>query len=144
MRVRELMQKRVVTLAVDATLDLAEGLMRVDRIRHIPVLSGDRLVGIVSQRDLLRGVVSSVLDHPPSAETPWLARVAVRDVMVSEVFTVHPDASVASAVEMLLMQRIGCLPVVEEGRLVGILTETDCLRYLNRILANEDARRALE
>jgi CBS domain-containing protein len=138
------MQKDVVTLAVDATLDLADDLMRVDRIRHIPVVAGKRLVGVVSQRDLLRGAVSKMLSLTPGAEKLWLAGISVREVMTSELFTVHPDASIASAVEMMLMQRIGCLPVVEDGDLVGILSETDCLRYLDRILVNEEERRALE
>jgi CBS domain-containing protein len=144
MRVRELMQKDVVTIGVDATLDLADDLMRVDRIRHIPVVSGKRLVGIVSQRGLLRAAVSNMLRLAPGAEKVWLAGISVREVMASEVFTVHAEASIASAVEMMLMQRIGCLPVLEDGRLVGLLSETDCLRYLDRILVNEQERRALE
>ena len=59
----------------------------------------------------------------------------LRDRMTTEVVTAHPDADLGSAVEMMLQQRIGCLPVVENDRLVGLLGETDCLRQLARLLA---------
>jgi CBS domain-containing membrane protein len=134
MRVRDLMQPHVVTLDESARLELAEGLMQMDRIRHLPVLADDRLTGIVSQRDLFRFGLSATLASEPGSETERQRGVALRDVMTREVFTAHPDADLASAIEMMLMQRIGCLPVVEDGRLVGMLSETDCLRHLAALL----------
>lgn len=135
MRIRELMQKDVVTVDEEAHLDVAEELMRMDRIRHLPVLSGQRLVGLVSQRDLFRAALSSALARSPEDEQRWLARIPVRRAMTREVLSAHPDADVGHAVEMMLRERVGCLPVVEDGRLVGLLSETDCLRYLARLLA---------
>ena len=134
MRIRDLMQKDVVTVDAAAHLDVAEELMRMDRIRHLPVVSGGRLVGLVSQRDLFRAALSSALAHSPQDEQAWLARIPVRQAMTREVLSAHPDADVRHAVEMMLRERVGCLPVVEEGRLVGLLSETDCLRRLAELL----------
>ncbi|MBY0279478.1 CBS domain-containing protein [Candidatus Binatia bacterium] len=135
MRIRDLMQKDVVTVDQQAHLDVAEELMRMDRIRHLPVVSGERLVGLVSQRDLFRAALSSALARSPEDEQRWLARIPVRQAMTREVLSAHPDADVGHAVEMMLRERVGCLPVVEDGRLVGLLSETDCLRHLAGLLA---------
>lgn len=134
MRIRELMQTDVVTVDAAAHLEIAEGLMRMDRIRHLPVVSGGTLVGIVSQRDLFRAALSSALGRSPDDEQRWLARIPVRQAMTREVLSAHPDADVRYAVEMMLRERVGCLPVVEDGRLVGLLSETDCLRHLAQLL----------
>ncbi len=143
MLVRELMQRDVITLSVDATLDLAEGLMRVDRVRHIPVLSGKSVAGLVSERDLLRAAVSSFLEMEPGARAEWLGQIPVADVMTREVLVAHPEAPIDSAVDMMLNERIGCLPVVEDGELVGLLSETDCLRHFSRVMRNFDEGRSL-
>lgn len=135
MRIRELMQRDVVTVDAAAHLDVAEELMRMDRIRHLPVVSDGRLVGLVSQRDLFRAALSSALARSPEDEQRWLARIPVAQAMTREVLFAHPDADVGHAVEMMLRERVGCLPVVEEGRLVGLLSETDCLRHLAELLA---------
>lgn len=140
MRVRDLMQKDVLTLSVDATLDIADGLMRVDRVRHIPILSGTSVVGLVSERDLLRAAVSSLMNTKPSEDQAWLEGISVAEVMTREVLTAHPDADVSTAAEMMLGERIGCLPVVEDGELVGLLSETDCLRHFSRVMRDVDER----
>jgi CBS domain-containing membrane protein len=134
MEVRRFMQRDVFSMREDDTLDVAQDVMRLGGIRHIPVLSGDRLVGIVSQRDLLHAAASSLLNLAHDSQREWLGKVAVRDVMTTRVRTVTPDRPVADVVESLLTHRIGCLPVVENDRLVGIVSETDCLRYLARLL----------
>lgn len=128
------MQQPVVTIDESAEIDVAGGLMRMDRIRHLPVVSGTRLVGLVSQRDLFRAGIESAVG---GSEAARVEGVRLRDVMNREVVTAHPDADLAVAVEMMLQQRIGCLPVVEEGRLVGLLSETDCLRHLATLLGQE-------
>jgi CBS domain-containing protein len=143
MHVRDLMQTDVVTLDISANLDVADGLMRQDRIRHLPVVEDGRLAGLISQRDLFRAGISCVLRFQPGAETEWLAKIAVAQVMTRDVFTVHPDASVRAAVELMIQQRVGCLPVVEDERLVGLIAESDCMRYLARILGIEEQKAAL-
>lgn len=137
MRIRELMQKDVVTVDAAAHLDVAEELMRMDRIRHLPVVSNGQLVGLVTQRDLFRAAVSSALARSPQDEQRWLARIPVRKAMTREVLSAHPDADVGHAVELMLRERVGCLPVVEDGRLVGVLSETDCLRHLAQLLREQ-------
>lgn len=143
MRVRELMEVDVLTLDADDHLDLAADLMRLARVRHMPVLGQGAVVGIVSQRDLFRAGVSSVLQLARTAEREWLARIPVAHVMTAPVFSVGPHDSVRNAVSVMLAKRIGCLPVVDGGRLVGILSESDCLRYLARLLEIADARSEL-
>jgi CBS domain-containing protein len=132
-----------VTLGLTEKLDIADDLMRLGRIRHLPVVSGDRLVGIVSQRDLLRTAVSSLLGLGRAAERDWLRKIPVAMVMTPHVFTVAPSASVQAAVEIMINKQIGCLPVVEDGKLIGILSETDCLRRLCALLDTAEKRQAL-
>jgi len=143
MYVRDLMRTEVVTLLADDTLELADGLMRLGRIRHLPVLSGGRLVGIVSQRDLFRAAVSSLLQFGGEAEREWLAGIPVRAVMTQRVFTVGPSVSLRAAVRIMIDMRVGCVPVVEDGRLVGLLSESDCLVHLAHLLATAEEKEAL-
>jgi CBS domain-containing protein len=144
MRVRDLMEHEVVTLGADDTLGLADDIMRLGRIRHIPVVSADgALVGILSQRDLFRAALSSVLGGDVRAQRDWLGSVRVRDVMTPAPVTVPPEAPVRRAVELMVGRRIGCLPVVDATRLVGLLSETDCLRHLGHLLRLAEERTAL-
>jgi acetoin utilization protein AcuB len=131
------MQHDVVTLKLNDSLGLADDIMELARIRHLPVLSGSVVVGVVSQRDLYRAAVSSMLQMPRPTEREWLANIPVHGVMSANVFTIAPDAAVHTAVEMMLTHRIGCLPVVEHGKLVGLVSETDCLRYWHAFLVPE-------
>jgi CBS domain-containing membrane protein len=128
MQVRDLMSTNLVTLNVHADLELAEGLMSLLRIRHLPVVEGDRLVGLVTHRDLLRAALRSPLRG---------SRVPVREVMRVDVTTTGPDADLRDVVEVMLGHKYGCLPVVDaQGRLEGILTEADFLRLTGLLLAN--------
>ena len=140
MLVRELMQKDVVTLGASDTLDLADDIMRLGRIRHLPVTEGDDVVGVLSQRDLYRAAISSMLQLGRTAEQQFLAKVPVRAAMTPAPFTIAPDASVRTAVRLMTERRIGCLPVVEGGRLVGLIAESDCLRYLEHVLEIVDTK----
>ena len=135
MLIRDLMQRDVMTLEATNSLGLAEDIMQLGRIRHLPVVSADgAVVGIVSQRDLYRSAVSSMLRLARSAERDWLGNIPVRLAMSSNVITVAPDDTVHTAVELMLQHRIGCVPVVEHGKLVGLVSETDCLRHLADLL----------
>jgi CBS domain-containing protein len=144
MDVRTLMRPDPVTLTVSDSLDIADGLMRLGRIRHLPVVEGTRLVGIVTHRDLLHAAVSSLLETDAAAERAWLRNVRVATVMTPKVFTVPPWASLQTAVDIMLEKKVGCLPVVDEsGSLVGLLTETDCLQRLRALLDAGEMREAL-
>src|SRR4029450_4512111 len=76
-KVRDLMATELVTLSSDEHLRIASDLMNLTRVRHMPVVSGGRLVGILSQRDLFRAALSSVLHFRKAAEREWLERIAV-------------------------------------------------------------------
>ncbi|HEY8369997.1 MAG TPA: CBS domain-containing protein [Thermodesulfobacteriota bacterium] len=128
MRVRAWMQPLPETATPDMPVAEAYRLMRRGGFRHLPVVDGERLVGIVSDRDLPRARPEVAAPDSAAAGDQTMARLVVRDVMSREVTTVDPDRPVEEAARLMLDLRIGSLPVVEEGRLVGILTETDLLR----------------
>jgi acetoin utilization protein AcuB len=130
MRVRELMSARVTSLRQDDTLDIADGVMCMGRIRHLPVVDGGTVVGVVSQRDLFRSALGTALAFGIRGPQELMRSLDVRDVMSAPAVTIAPDASVQDASRTMTEKRIGCLPVVEKGKLVGILTETDILRYV--------------
>ena len=136
MKVKDLMRTNVVTLHLTDALDIAEDIMNMGRIRHLPVVdAGNRVVGIVTQRDLYKASISSVLGFDRAKEHEWLGKVQVRDVMTKAVTTIGPEAGVVEAVDKLVTAKFGCLPVVDEqGTLVGLLTETDCLRCFRDLL----------
>jgi CBS domain-containing protein len=143
MQVRDLMHGDPVTLDADEHLDLADDIMRLGRVRHLPVVSGGRLVGILSQRDLLRAAVSSLLQLRGDAERGWLAAVPVKAVMTPQVVTVPPTLALRAAVRLMIEKRIGCLPVVEGDRLVGLISESDCLAHLAHLLEIGEEREQL-
>ena len=128
MKVQKIMATDLVTLHVDEELSLASDIMNLARIRHLPILEGDRLVGIISQRDLFRASLASVMGYDYAETRNHLKSVAIREAMVKEVITVGPDSEVQEAGRIMLEKKIGCLPVVQDNRLVGMLTETDVLR----------------
>jgi CBS-domain-containing membrane protein len=136
MKVKDLMRTQVVTLHNMDMLDVAEDIMNMGRIRHLPVLDGiNRVVGIVTQRDLYKASISSVLGFDRTKEHEWLENVKVKDVMTKTVTMIGPEAGVVEAVEKMVNEKVGCLPVVDEqGKLMGLLTETDCLRCFGDLL----------
>lgn len=133
--VAAVMRTELVTLDPDDRLDVAGDIMTLGRIRHMPVVREAEVVGILTQRDLFRAAISSVLDLRPAAEREWLAKIHVAEVMTQPVTTVRPDLPMHDAVRLMLERRIGCLPVVRDGRLVGLVSESDGLALLARLLA---------
>ena len=127
MLVRSRMTSHVHTASPDTTLAEALGLTREHRIRHLPILESGRLVGIVTDRDL-RLAVPPMWAEDQDALTQALHTRRVGDLMITEIVTARPDTPVEEAARLLYTHRVGCLPVLDDGRLVGILTETDLLR----------------
>ncbi len=130
MRVKDIMKDNVVSISVDETLRLAEDIMTLGEIRHLPVVKGGRLMGVVTQRDLLRASLTSVLEFSKYERESFMESVDIKDVMTQEVVTVSEETSVYEAVKKMLDHRIGCLPVVtDEMELRGMVTETDVLEW---------------
>jgi CBS domain-containing protein len=129
MRVRDLMTQEVVTLDRNDKLSLADDLMGLARIRHLPVLDEDReLVGVLTQRDLFRSALAQALGYGSAARRRLLQTIAVKEIMTPEPTTIEPDAPVEQAARIMLERKVGCLPVVERGVVVGILTEGDFVK----------------
>ena len=133
-RVKDVMTPDVTTLQRNEKLTLADDVMNLGRIRHLPVLDddGEEVVGIVSQRDLFRGALAQALGYGQRARRKLLDTLFVKDVMATDVLTTTPDTPLAEAARVLMERKIGCLPVIEHGRLVGILTEGDFVAWVAR------------
>jgi len=127
MKVRDIMVKEVATLDVNDELSLANDIMRLGRIRHLPVVEGHRLAGIISERDLFRSSLAQALGYESKATRDLMKTLRIKDIMVPAVVTVTPDTAICDAVRLMVDQKIGCLPVVEKEGLVGLITETDIL-----------------
>ena len=131
MTVKEVMVKEIATLDVNDELSLANDIMRLGRIRHLPVVDGGRLAGIISERDLFRSSLAQALGYGGQASRDLMKTLRIKDIMVKEVTTISPDAKLCEAVRLMMDKKIGCLPVVEGDHLVGLITETDImLQYL--------------
>jgi CBS domain-containing membrane protein len=126
-RVQNVMTTEVTTLKRNDKLTLANNLMQLGRIRHLPVLDDDNeeLVGIVSQRDLFRGALARALGYGQHAQSKIFDTFFVKDVMGTEVVTTTPETPLAEAARLMMERKIGCLPVLKNGHLVGIITEGD-------------------
>ncbi len=126
--VSEIMRCEVATLAPDEKLDLADDIMRLGQVRHMPVTNDSTLVGIVSARDLLAASLSQALDFEWSQRRTFLKSVTVSEAMTAEPVSVPPETTLRAATELMLKRKIGCLPVVKsDGTLLGLVTETDML-----------------
>lgn len=128
MRVSQWMSRSPVTVTPATAVSEAKQVMERRRIRHLPVVERDRLVGIVTDRDIRLNLPS-----PATSLSIWevnylLARLTVGDVMTKRPITIEPGRPATDAAKLMLEHRIGALPVVEDDTLVGIVTETDLLR----------------
>jgi len=131
LEVRDIMQTDVRTLGRNDKLASAEDVMKQGRIRHLPVLDDDgMLCGIVSQRDLFRGMLLRSLGYGTHLENKMLETHVVKEAMVEDVVTTTADATIAQAARLMIDKQVGCLPVVEGGKLLGIVTETDLMKLL--------------
>jgi CBS domain-containing protein len=128
--VADFMTKDLVTVRATDDVALAESLLRLGGIRHLPVVQDGKLVGLLTQRDLLR---SGEAGRPSARERP------VAEVMTREVTTVKPATGLAHAAKIMLERKFGCLPVCDEdGALVGIVTEADFVRFAADVVSDLD------
>lgn len=123
------MTRNVVSIGPEATLMDARGLLDRRRIRHLPVVEAGRLVGLLSDRDVRQASLPTA-GRPGQEADALLSLIRVRDVMAREVTTISPSASVGQASKLLVAEKVGALPVLHAGALVGILTVVDALEAL--------------
>ena len=128
--VRTIMQEKIVTISAGESLSTVEDIMRLGRVRHMPVVSGGRLVGVVSERDLLRSSLSSLSSHRIAERKAFLYAIEIGRVMSQPPIVIAPDATIRQAAQLMAENKIGCLPVVEGEGLIGLVTETDMLRWV--------------
>jgi CBS domain-containing protein len=136
LRVRDVMTPDVMTLERNEKLTAADDIMRLGRIRHLPVVDENgALVGILTQRDLFHNAVMRALGYGQRAAAQAREMLVIKEAMHTDVISVTPDTPLRDAARLMLQRKIGCLPVVEGQRIVGIITEADFVA-----LVAEDAR----
>jgi acetoin utilization protein AcuB len=114
-------------------LRTVEERMATQHLRHLPVLEQGEVVGLVTQRDLFKAAQSSAMGYGEKAQQAYLQSVRVKEIMTYPVVTIPPDTAVAAAADMMITKGIGCLPVVENQKLIGMVTKTDLLRCLRTL-----------
>jgi len=131
LRVRDLMTADVLTIAADDDVLRAQELMYEKNIRHLPVVDDEgTLVGLISDRDLLSRALPPDTDLPLTTRQDLLRSLKVSEVMTTDVETIDVDEAADVAAHVMLERKYGCLPVLEEGLLAGILTEADFVKLV--------------
>jgi CBS domain-containing protein len=139
MQVKDLMSRQVLTIGASDSCLEAVGRMHQARVRHLPVVDREgMLVGVVTDRDLRHHLFSPrVFENlGETAVEILLKAVPVAEIMSTPVIRVEPQDELMDAARLMLEEKVGSLPVVEAGRVVGILTETDMLRQICRVDAS--------
>ena len=134
MKTKDIMTTNVVTVNEKASLIDAQRIMEAHRIRRLPVMKRDKLVGLVTKHKLLE-----VAPSPATSLSKWelnylLDELTVKEIMVKNPYTVSPDTPVEEALRMGQEKGYGVFPVVEDGRLVGVVTESDIVRLMTEAL----------
>jgi acetoin utilization protein AcuB len=139
--VQQVMTGDPVTVHREEPIRKAFDLMMEGRFRRLPVMEGTKLVGIITDRDLRRATNSPLVLHETWYDEYLLDHITVEACMSPEPITVTPQTPVEDAATMMYERQIGGVPVVEEGKLVGIITRTDLLKLLVRLLSSRSEAR---
>lgn len=130
---REIMMGSPVTLKPEDTLDLANDVISLGRIRHIPIVADGRLVGIITERDLIGATASHIFGLKQKNKSALLKSVSIKEIMKKRVVTAAPDTPIKDIAHLMAEKKIGCVPIVSAGALVGLITTTDILRYVESL-----------
>lgn len=133
--VKDVMSASVVTVTPEQTLREAGELLRSKHIRQLPVVEDGRLIGIITDRDLKRAMPSVLSGIDREEYDRILDDTRVAQFMTREPMTLTPDTPLKAAVRIFITQKIGALPIVDNTRLVGIVTQIDALRAFYNVLA---------
>jgi len=129
LKVKDIMNEDVFTLQADETLAHLRALMDAKHIRHVPIIDADnRFVGLLSQRDLLAQTISMFADIDEKEQEDLDRSISLFNVMKRDIIAADPDMDLRTAIAIMLKHKYGCLPVVAEDKLVGIVTEADFLK----------------
>ncbi|MGE4553981.1 MAG: CBS domain-containing protein [Desulfovibrionaceae bacterium] len=135
MFVKDVMTCPVFSLRETDTLQSARELMALQRIRHVPIVGPGRLfIGLITHRDLLAATISHLAEIDPETQREIDSGIPIKEIMRTDLTVVSPDLHLREAAKILLNHKYGCLPVVEAGKLVGIVTEADFLKLTITLL----------
>jgi acetoin utilization protein AcuB len=112
----------------------AQALMQKHNFRHLPIVDGDELVGIITQQILLRAVPSDVSRFSPFVIKYIGTKLKASSVMVKDVVTIDPDTAIEDAAGVMADKKIGCLPVMQDGKLIGIISDNDLFSVMVGLL----------
>jgi CBS domain-containing protein len=127
--ISEIMTTEVVTLTLEDSLYSAEKRMKKNHIRHMPVVKGEKLIGLISLSDLQRISFIDAYSKEGTEDTPIYNMIDIRDLMIKNPLTTSPETTILEASKLLASKEFHSLPVVKDEKLVGIITTTDLLHY---------------
>jgi len=128
--VSEIMTKNVLTVSISDSLRHANALMKEKNIRHIPVVNGNKLVGILSKTDIMRLSFGDLYESQAGTDEAMFDMLNIGQVMVHDPVTADKEETVKEVAEKLAAAEYHALPVTEDGNIIGIVTTTDIIRYL--------------
>jgi acetoin utilization protein AcuB len=144
MRIRDFMSTNVVTVDEKTSIHDAKKLMDAHKIRRLPVMKKDKLVGLVTKHMLLEASPSPATSLSIHELHYLLAKMTVEDIMVKSPYTISPDMPPEEALQLGQEMGYGAFPVVEGGRLVGVVTESDIVRLMTRVLGVREKGKRIE
>jgi len=134
------MTSEVFVLHAAQTLELLRSLMRIKHVRHVPIVEPDNtFVGLMTHRDLLAQTISHLAEVDDEEQEYLDRHIHIMNIMKTDVTTVDPEMDVCNAITMLLEHKYGCLPVVTDGKLVGIVTEADFMKLTLDLLRKSES-----
>jgi len=131
--INEIMTKDLFTVQIDDKVLLADEIMKTQKVKHVPVLEGKKLVGVISDRGLKEYTLKQLYSfEDPLPDSARNRIIDFQSIMDKDIRVIYPEDGVLKAVEIMLKKKAGCLPVVDWSKnLVGMLTHTDVLLYLH-------------
>ncbi len=144
MLVRKKMKRDLVTITKDERMTIAKKILQEKNIRHLPVVDGKKLIGLVTNLDIRKAEASPATSLEIRELHYLLDKIKVSEIMTRNVITIHPDTSVEEAATLLHDNKIGCLPVVEDGNLVGIITENDVMEIFIQVMGLKEKGSRIE
>lgn len=144
MLVRKKMKTDLITITKNERMTVAKKILEEKKIRHLPVVEGKKLIGLVTNMDIRKAEASPATSLEIRELHYLLDKLTVGEIMTRNVITISPDVSVEEAATIMHDNKIGCLPVVEDGNLVGIITENDVMEILINVMGMKEKGSRLE